>query len=554
LPPKLVPPICPGPALSAQAMKIRVSLKVKANTEIDATLDCVTRPSETVASVKEKVTSAQLIPFLVDLMFNGMVLGDDSKLSACGVVEGSSLSLEIKATAATLAQQLVELLQARHLSPDELGLLYCYKYGASLKQAMELLGLEGNLEDFVGTQKCLSIENGLVTPFQADTTLNPFPVVEELMQILKASDSGTMDIKDLATQFHEKFDKKLACVVGCRPADFLYKQKQFEVHSRGLVSLRGARLAQMRATIRAPPGLEAPPDLGDETEEPAGAEQFLDLHKKIHSRSLNAQATQTLNDVVAAISDATFLDIDHVVIGGSIGKGAAISGEATAQVVLFLRGLPMNEQWLAPLLKAFAGSLDADFQAEHGIKSLCVTEDRLKMCVQGENPLSVDLYLSTAFDSYSQTLEVLGKQDPDVLSFYAPSFAKEQTQFVSRQPSSVKTTIRLMKWWRGQQQWYGRLSRPSDEILELAAIYSAVQTKPADQKEAIANLMSLLSRFGQMRVVWANYYSKDDVPGALLRQKPLLLDPTNPFVNVADPKVFDAAELMVLARTTHFFW
>jgi hypothetical protein len=67
-------------------MKIRVTLKVKANTEINATLDCVTRPSETVASVKEKVTSAQLIPFLVQLTFNGMVLGDDSKLSACGVV------------------------------------------------------------------------------------------------------------------------------------------------------------------------------------------------------------------------------------------------------------------------------------------------------------------------------------------------------------------------------------------------------------------------------------------------------------------------------------
>lgn len=537
-------------------MKIRVTLKVKANTQMDATLDCVTRPSETVASVKEKVTSAQLIPFLVQLTFNGMVLGDDSKLSACGVVEGSSLSLEVQATEATLAQQLVELLQARHLSSDELGLLYCYKYGATLKQAMEILGFAGNLEDFVGKQKCLSIENGVVAPSGAGSMFDLFPVVEELMQILEASDSGTMDIKHLSAQFQQKFDKKLACVVGCRPADFFHKQKQFEVHSRGLVSLRGARLAQMIATIPAPPGLEAPQGLGgvDETEEPIVAAQFVELHKRIHSRSLYSQAKQILNDVVAAISDATFLDIDHVVIGGSIGKGAAVSGEATAQVVLFLRGLPMNEQWLAPLLRAFAGSLDADFQAEHGIESLCVRDDCLEMCVQNENPLSVNVYLATAFDSYSQTLEVLGKQDPDELSFYAPSFAKEQTQFVSRQPSSVKMTIRLMKWWRGQQQWYGRLSRPSDELLELAAIYSAVQTKPADQKEAIANLMSLLSRFTQLRVVWANYYSKDDVPGSLLRQKPLLLDPTNPFVNVADPKVFDAAELMVLARTTHFFW
>jgi len=115
-------------------------------------------------------------------------------------------------------------------------------------------------------------------------------------------------------------------------------------------------------------------------------------------------------------------------------------------------------------------------------------------------------------------------------------------------------TMRLLKWWRDQQSWSNARSCPKDEILELMAVYSAVQTKPTDQRMAIANVMSLLSRFNEMRIVWSNFYSKDDVWTPLLRQRPLLMDPTNPFVNVADPQTFDATELIELARTTHFFW
>jgi hypothetical protein len=81
-----------------------------------------------------------------------------------------------------------------------------------------------------------------------------------------------------------------------------------------------------------------------------------------------------------------------------------------------------------------------------------------------------------------------------------------------------------------------------------------VQSKPADKRVAIANVMALLAQFNDLRIVWSNYYSKDDVWAPLLRQRPLLMDPTNPFVNIADPTAFDASELMSLASSTHFFW
>jgi len=123
--------------------------------------------------------------------------------------------------------------------------------------------------------------------------------------------------------------------------------------------------------------------------------------------------------------------------------------------------------------------------------------------------------------------------------------------------------ITLLPWY----QWHQRheqleprrqqLHSPelclSNAILELVAIYAA-QQKPRDQQEAIANCMAMLAAFKDLRILWSNYYQKVDIWEPLLLQKPLLMDPVNPFVNVADPQSFDPRELMDKAATTHFFW
>jgi len=39
-----------------------------------------------------------------------------------------------------------------------------------------------------------------------------------------------------------------------------------------------------------------------------------------------------------------------------------------------------------------------------------------------------------------------------------------------------------------------------------------------------------------------------------MMQRPLLMDPVNPFSNIVDPQDFDSRELTAFASTTHFFW
>jgi len=516
------------------------------------------------------VAALQLIPFPdQDLMLDGEVLADSRQLSDSGLKEQSSLDFVVKASETTLVQQLKELLQARDLSCDELGLLYCYKNGVSVTQALQTLGLQKEkLQDFVRRQKGLKVESNHVALVREDTSLKPFSVSDEVESIIKASSSGVLDIKDLCAKFAAKFNISLASIAGTRVIDFLLRDRErFIVTDRKLVSLRSAGPVKQRASQQAQSGGPVPIPLASPSQEAAAPEpvlaspscssdnqQYLDLHSRICSRNFSSKAVQALADLADAIQQATFLNVDHVVKGGSVGKGIAISGSAEAKLVFFLKGLPQNlhDRWAPPLLRAFANTLSERMEEETGVEIISSGKESVVLRARGLT--SVEISFSPTFGSYADVVAAMGAVGSESRKFYSAALMEERVQFIARQPASVKTTIRLLKWWRDQQRWSNQLVRPSDDVLELVAVYAAVQTKPADQRAAMAAIMSLLANFNELRIVWSNYYAKSDVWAPLLRQQPLLMDPVNPYVNIADPQVFDACELMELARTTHFFW
>jgi hypothetical protein len=253
------------------------------------------------------------------------------------------------------------------------------------------------------------------------------------------------------------------------------------------------------------------------------------------------------------LEEKSFLNVVEVAKGGSVGKGTSITDCEDAELVFFVKGLPTegHQKWLPPLLRSVESTLAENLPEEMAAKTTCL-EESVQLEMKGG--LTVNLRFSPAFENYVQTVQALGMLGPHARKFFDPSFVKERTQFVSKQPGHVKVTMRLMKWWRDQQAWSCSLTRPSDYVLELIVIYAAQQCGKVTQAQAVANCMSLLSRFDQLRVVWSNYYDPSDVWSPLMLQKPLLMDPVNPFTNVADPQDFDARELMSMASSTHFFW
>jgi len=537
---------------SINTMKVQMNLKIKANAGENSTFELVVGAADTVSAVKERVTALQLIPFVEqDLKLNGEILDDEKSLSDCGVQEGVSLDFEVKASEMSLVRQLGDLLQARDLSTNELGMLYCYKHGVHINLAMKMIGHEGKLADFLQKQKGLSLDNGRVALKREDSALKPFSVKDEVVQILECA-AGAMDIKDLKAAFVQKFNASLVSIAGMKPMDFLAKHKDVFTVSGRFVSLNGAEMGQNTAektvSVAPPPGLE------QVVEQAAVDQEYLDLHQEICGDLFDSRTSQALSVIVDSISEMVFLNVDHIVKGGSVGKGTATPVASDAEVIFFLKGMPVTGQdtWLPPLLKAVFGVLSDGLGADHGVEQMQIVGDSLQMIVRGL--ITVAVRFSPVFQSYAKIIKSLGEQGLEARRFFTTTLAKESTLFISQQPKAVKVTIQLLKWWCDQQSWSDNIFRPTNDMLELMAVYSAVQTKPADQRTAIANVMALLCQFSDLRIVWSNYYSKDDVWAPLLRQRPLLMDPTNPFVNIADAQSFDSTELMSFASSTHFFW
>jgi len=532
-------------------------------------LDLTVNAEETVQSVKDRIAASQLIAFPdQDLVLDGKVLDETKTLADYDIMESSALDFVIKASEDSLVKQLADMLQARDLSTDELGLLYCYKHGVSINQSLKTIGYTEKFPEFVRSQKQFSVENGRVSLIRSDTKMKPFSASEEIQKILEAN-GGRMDIPGLCSKFTQKFNASIHSLVGMKPGEFFEKEKQlFAVVGRGQIALRSSLGEQQKPARESAPRTpkshydtpkvtradvdNTPVDA--QVSDSADSQEYLELHNTISGRSFNSKVAQTLNDIVDVVTEKSFLNISDVVKGGSVGKGTAITGTTDAEVVFFLKGLPKGQQskWLPPLLKSVAAVLTEHLNSSHGVESICAAEDSVQMKVKG--PMEVALRFSPDFETYSEVIQNMGQVRPDMRKPFDTALVKEQVQFVSKQPGQVKVTMRLLKWWRNQQRWSSQLTTPSDDIMELIAVYSALQTKPKDQRTSIANAMSLMARFNELRIVWSNYYAKEDIWSPLLQQRPLLMDPVNPFMNSADPQIFDASELMSLAKSTHFFW
>jgi len=396
-------------------------------------------------------------------------------------------ALNMPSNESTFVSALLELLTDKDVTLEELAMLYCYKFGVSINQVLQCLGIGERFANFISRQTIFSCKAGRVTVCCA----RPPPGLS-----LPTKQSKPQQTKTIT-----------------------------------------------RDEIKRP-----------SVAEPTSSEQYLELHTKISGRAFSSKATQALNDVTSIVTEKLFLNIDHVIRGGSVGRGTVVGSATDAEIVFFLKDLPVTGQlrWLPALHRAVVGVLSENVGAAHGIEDVQPMADCVRLSIRGV--VSVDLKFVPCFDCITDVYQTLAQQEPDSRRRLATALVKERTHFIAKQPGQVKVTIRLLKWWRDQQEWVNPVSKPSDDLLELLTVYSAIQSKPQDQQVAVKNVLALMAKFDELSITWSNFYKKGDIWEPLLQQRPLVMDPVNPYVNVADPQQFDFKELMALARRTKFFY
>lgn len=82
---------------------------------------------------------------------------------------------------AKVSEQLTGLLQTKAMTVEELQLLYSYKYGFSIDDALKFAGFNGKTQEFLDEQKYFSFQEGSisVTPVDIVVTVDEAPTLDE---------------------------------------------------------------------------------------------------------------------------------------------------------------------------------------------------------------------------------------------------------------------------------------------------------------------------------------------------------------------------------------
>jgi len=121
------------------------------------------KTTHTMQSLCDRALASELVPFEATKMtFQGQDLEGRQQLGFYKMVAGE-LEMHVEVSKELLCHQLAGLLQDRDLSFVELGDLYCYRYGAPIRRALELLGLQCTLKEFVASApEYFHVETGCI--------------------------------------------------------------------------------------------------------------------------------------------------------------------------------------------------------------------------------------------------------------------------------------------------------------------------------------------------------------------------------------------------------
>jgi uncharacterized ubiquitin-like protein YukD len=365
-------------------MKVKVSVKVATNLNsqvVGQTVDLFAKEGDSVQALKAKIMESQMIAFREqDLILNGKILAEAKSLTECGISDGTEVELSVRTSEESLVDSLQELLQARDLSLEELCLLYCYKHGVSINQVLQSIGTQERFSNFVSRHSVFSCKAGRISLS-----------------------------KDTKTAVKEDSQSVAPRTVAAPPP--------------------WRNVAKPASTEPAPTTV---------VDAAAGSScAYLELHTKISGRAFSSKATQALNEITTTVSEKLFLNIDHVVGGGSVGRGTVIGGATDAELVFFLKDLPIAGQlrWLPALHKAVVGVLNEHLGASHGVENVHATPDSVKLSVRGV--VAVDLKFVPVFESYANTLKFLAQEGPETRKRLGAALLKERTNFISKQPGQV---------------------------------------------------------------------------------------------------------------------
>ncbi|XP_055002595.1 2'-5'-oligoadenylate synthase 3 [Sorex araneus] len=280
-------------------------------------------------------------------------------------------------------------------------------------------------------------------------------------------------------------------------------------------------------------------------------------------RQFLAQVNKAVDIICTFLRDNCFrgstTKVLKVVKGGSSAKGTALRGRSDADLVVFLSCFGhFTDQGSrrAEIISEIRRQLEACQRAQQFEVAFEISKwDNprvLSFSLSSRTLLdqSVDFDVLPAFDALGQ-LVPRSRPSPQVYldlirschnaGEYSCCFTERQRDFISAQPTKLKSLIRLVKHWYRQCSRLpkGRGALPPQHGLELLTVYAWEQGSRNGQfsmAEGFRTVLELVTQYRQLCVYWTVNYDSQSLEGFLEQQlqkpRPIILDPADPTGNL----------------------
>ncbi|XP_046330643.1 2'-5'-oligoadenylate synthase 1-like isoform X1 [Haliotis rufescens] len=261
------------------------------------------------------------------------------------------------------------------------------------------------------------------------------------------------------------------------------------------------------------------------------------------NQKFNSQCLKIIDKLVRSLQAKTSpFNIKRIVKGGSLGKGTSVKDKSDIDLIIFFNGYSTVQDLQldkARLLQQLEEYVKKDW-SEH-------------LLFKGKTPFSLQFYLKIDDDDKEHEVDLLpalditqsGRQLSEIYSEmkglsrperdpYACCVSPLQLEFVSATnrvstPGKVKDLIRLLKYWIKVEDV--PLRSYFLELLVVRQWREAGTPQDIDLEGCLRDVIKQLIDCKTMAIAFSDHYDYKDYRKKL--EPPFLLDPANPFRNVA---------------------
>jgi hypothetical protein len=249
------------------------------------------------------------------------------------------------------------------------------------------------------------------------------------------------------------------------------------------------------------------------------------------------------------------ISVDRICVSGSFGKKTALPS-FDIDLVLFVNGTtPPFETELKRLYKYLSTNVP-------GIEMKKASPYSITFYLKG---FKVDLLLAPNFvtkpsenpkkEQHQALLQDITAKPPrdrlERARYLSPAFSETVVDFMKKRRPFVNAAVRVAKLWKTScavngstfPRWF------TSFLVELVVSDKAeaeLQNKPDDASlvRALKAFFEQLSNPNNLNLVFTENYDESAIPESIRKERPIVLDPSNPYLNVAKPMDWEVIKLL----------